>query len=375
VTTTDRTATNDRKATINRKEGQGVSNVKLRHTSRRLFVLVGIVAAAGVLALSAVAGAAPSARGASPIAGQRFILMAQSSPVPNKVVTAHAIGLLKAQGVDAQLKWNPTAPNVAIAQLLSGDVDVFSNAVAGGLAAALAGIPLVDFALLQPRMDYVFIARPDIKSFADVKGKKVGVLDTVSINYAQALIALKKGGLGVGDVSIINTGGQSSRLAALVSGRVDATMLSHAAQLQLGPQGYNVLYDYTKQSPGLYDDNAFATKTWLAGHKELAIAFNKALLQSFKWFNNPANETQVVEEAVALAPGSDPAATAKLFALLRSLHAYPEGQILNIPTLKYEQALFRQIGSIQNTLPVGQWANVAYANAAKKALYPPKKKK
>jgi ABC-type nitrate/sulfonate/bicarbonate transport system substrate-binding protein len=360
---------------IKRKEGQGVSIVKLRHTSVRLLVLVGTLAVAGALALAANVGAAPSARGAgSPIAGQRFILLAQSSPVVNKVVTAHAISILKSQGVDAQLKWNPTAPNVAIAQLLSGDVDVFSNAVAGGLAAVLAGIPIVDFALVQPRMDYVFIARPDIKSFADVKGKKVGVLDTVSINYAQALIALKKGGLSVGDVSIINTGGQSSRLAALVSGRVDATMLSHAAQLQLGPQGYNVLYDYTKQSPGLYDDNAFATKTWLAGHKDLAIAFNKALLQSFKWFNDPKNEQAVVQEALALAPGADAAATTQLFTMLRTLHAYPEGQTLNIPTLKYEQALFRQIGSITQTLPVGQWANVAYANAAKKALYPPKKK-
>jgi ABC-type nitrate/sulfonate/bicarbonate transport system substrate-binding protein len=355
-----------------------VSIVKLRHTytSVRLLMSVGIVAMVGVLALAANAGAASYAGGGSKaLAGQRFILLEQSSPVANKVVTAHAIGILKAQGVDAQLKWNPTSPNVAVAQIMSGDVDAFGNAIAGGLAAALAGVPLVDFALMQPRQDYVFITRPNITSWADLKGKKVGVLDTVSVNYAQALIALKKGGMSVGDVSIINTGGQSSRLAALVAGRVDATMLSHAAQLQLGPQGYHVLYDYTKQSPGLYDDNAFATKSWLAGHKEVAIAFNKALLQSFTWFNNPKNADAVVQEALQLAPGTDQAQTTQLFTLLRSLHAYPEGQILNIPTLKYEQALFRQIGSITNTLPVGQWANVAYANAAKKALYPPKKKK
>jgi NitT/TauT family transport system substrate-binding protein len=352
-----------------------VSIVNLRHTSVRLLMLVGIVSVIGALALAAGAGAATSANGGKKtLAGQRFYLIEQSSPTANKVVTAHAIGLLKAQGVDAQLKWNPTSPNVAIAQLVSGDVDAFGNAVAGGLAAVLAGIPIVDFALLQPRQDYVFIARPDVKSFSDLKGKKVGVLDTVSINYAQALIALKKGGMGVGDVSIINTGGQSSRLAALVAGRVDATMLSHAAQIQLASQGFNVLYDYTKQSPGLYDDNAFATKSWLVGHKDVAVAFNKALLQSFKWFNNTKNADAVVQEALQLAPGTDQAQTTQLFTLLRSLHAYPEGQTLNIPTLKYEQALFKQIGSITQTLPVGQWANVAYANAAKKALYPPKKK-
>jgi hypothetical protein len=50
-----------------------------------------------------------------------------------------------------------------------------------------------------------------------------------------------------------------------------------------------------------------------------------------------------------------------------------EKATLNIPTLKYEAALFQQVGAVKGSMPVGNWANVAYANAAKKALYPPKK--
>ena len=135
-----------------------------------------------------------------------------------------------------------------------------------------------------------------------------------------------------------------------------------------------MLYDYTKQSPSMYDDNVFAMKSWLATHKALAIAVNKAILQSFVWFNNPKNEDAVVQEAVALAPGTDRrrrSSSSTSFAP----HWASRRQVLNIPTLKYEAALFRQVGAVTGTIPVGQWANVAYANAAKAQLYPVKKKK
>jgi NitT/TauT family transport system substrate-binding protein len=350
-----------------------VTSFRNGRTKRAALVALALAAVSAVV-LTAASGAGAS-RKASPIAGQRFYLMIQSSPTASKVLQSHAIGILKAQGVDAQIKWNATSSNIAIAQLQSGDVDGFSNAVAGGLGAAIAGIPLVDFALVNPREDYVFITRPDVTSLSQLKGKKIGVLDTTSINYPQALIVLKKAGFDASDVSIVVIGGQSSRLAALVAGRLDGTMLSHAAAIQLVPQGYHVLYDFTKQSSSMYDDNVFAMRSWLVGHKALAIAFNKAILQSYVWFNNPKNEDAVVQEAVGLAPGTDEAQTKQLFTTLRSLHWAVEKATLNIPTLKYEAALFRQVGAVTGTIPVGQWANVAYANAAKAALYPVKKKK
>jgi ABC-type nitrate/sulfonate/bicarbonate transport system substrate-binding protein len=349
-----------------------VSSFKNGRTTKRAALVALSLAAVSAVVLTAASGAGAS-RKASPIAGQRFTLMIQSSPTASKVLQAHAIQILKNQGVDASIKWNATSSNIAIAQLQSGDVDGFSNAVAGGLGAAIAGIPLVDFALVNPREDYVFMTRPDITSLSQLKGKKIGVLDTTSINYPQALIVLKKAGFDASDVSIVVTGGQSTRLAALVAGRLDGTMLSHAAAIQLVPQGYHVLYDFTKQSSSMYDDNIFAMRSWLASHKALAIAFNKAILQTYVWFNNPKNEDAVVKEAVALAPGTDEAQTKQLFDTLRTLNWAVEKATLNIPTLKYEAALFRQVGAVTGTIPIGQWANVAYANAAKAQLYPVKK--
>lgn len=340
-----------------------------RHTRRLGAMVVALVAALLASAAAANASGRHAAFKVDPsIKGQRFVMIIQGSGDPSKIVETHAIAVLKSWGVDASVRYNPTSSNVAIAQVESGDADAFANAIAGGYGAAIAGIPVVDFALLEPRMDYVFISRPDISSIAGLKGKNIGVLDTSSVNYPQALLVLKHGGLGAGDVHIVTAGGQSSRLAALIAGRVDATMLSHNAWLQLQPQGYHMLWDYTKQTGNLYDDNAFAMKSWLASHKALAIAFNEALLVSYAWFDNPKNASAIVQEAVSQFPGNDPANVTKLYDILRSNNAYPKCYSMNIPTLKYQAALFEQLGAIKGHLAVGDWANVAYTNAARKAV-------
>jgi ABC-type nitrate/sulfonate/bicarbonate transport system substrate-binding protein len=336
-------------------------------TSRRVLA----AAAAAALLVAACGGSDNGSSGSSAaqgpsggIKGKRFTLMVQSTPSTSKVVTAHAIELLKQQGVNATLKYNASSTNVAIAQLLSKNIDVYGEAVAGGVGGALQGIPLVDFALMQPRADYVMLAKNGIADLQGLRGKKVGVQDTTGANYAQLLMVLQKAGMSAKDVHVVAAGGQSSRLPALVAGRVDATMLSHGAEIALAGKGFKTIFDYTKEASTLYDDNAFATKEWLSKNGDLAVAFNKALLDSFAWFSDPKNANAVVDEALKIAPAEDRADTAKLFELLRSAGAYPPGTTLDLKVLDAQQQLFKSSGMIDQTLPIAQWADDSYAKKA-----------
>lgn len=338
--------------------------------ARRIaMAVVALVASAFISATAAgAAGTHAAFKPDRSIKGQRFTLLISGSGDPSKVVETHAISILKSWGVDASARYNPSSSNVGFAQLQSGAVDAVADATDGGYGAAIAGIPVIDFALLEPRMDYVFISRPDITSIAQLKGKEIGVLDTSSINYPQALLVLKHAGLGASDVHFVAAGGQSSRLPALIAGRVDATMLSHAAWLQVQSQGYHILWDYTKQTGNLYDDTTFAMKSWLSSHRALATAFNEAILLSYAWFDNPKNANTIVQQALAQWPGSNAANVSALYGILRQNNAYPKCYVANIPTLKYQAALFEQLGSVTGHLPVGDWTNIAYANAARKAV-------
>jgi NitT/TauT family transport system substrate-binding protein len=223
----------------------------------------------------------------------------------------------------------------------------------------------MDFALAQPRQDYVFLAKQGINTLADLKGKNIGVQDTTGVNYAQALLVVQKAGLTPKDVNIVAVGGQSTRLPALVAGRVDATMLSHSAQIQLAGKGFNTLFDYTKEASNLYDDNVFATPDWLSKNKAVAVAFNKALLDSFKWFNDPANADAVVNEAMQVQPAADRSAITELFKQLRDAGAYPNGTILDPSLLDQQQKLYKDAGALKDTVPVNKWADDSYGKQAK----------
>ncbi len=138
--------------------------------------------------------------------GARFTLMLQSTANANKVVEVHAVNALKAQGVNASIKWNASSPNIAITQLTTGTIDAYSEAVLGGVGAVASGIKMKDFALAQPRQDYVLLASSGINTLADLKGKKIGIQDTTGVNYAQALMVVQKAGLTPKDVDIIAVG-------------------------------------------------------------------------------------------------------------------------------------------------------------------------
>ena len=309
------------------------------------------------------AGSQPSGSGS--IAGQRFKLVIDSSPTVSKVVEQHAVDLLKAQGVNTSVSYDDASPQVAIAQLKRGDIDAYAEAVTGALSAIAAGVKLTDFAVAQPRQDYVFITKPSISSLSQLKGASVGISSITGVNSAQAIIVAQQAGLTKDDIKLVVDGGQTTRVASLLAGRVDATMLGHAFVPQATARGFHVLFDFTKQESNLYDDNVFATPSWLAGHKALAVAFNKALLDSFKWFNDPANADDVVTTAQKIESDANKSDTTQLMQLLREADAYPEGTIIDPASLDEQQKLYKDSGAIEKTAPVSQWVDASFAQQAK----------
>jgi NitT/TauT family transport system substrate-binding protein len=326
----------------------------------RLLLVAGLVAT-----LAAGCSVSPKAQlGPEVVSGKRLIVMAQGAPQANRVVENHALGLLKAQGVKVEFRFNASTPNIALTQVLTGDVDVYSASMSDGLTALNAGIPLVGFALAQPRQDYVFLSGSGIKTLADLKGKTIGVQDTTGATYVQALLILRKAGLTVKDVNIVVTGGQSVRLAALIAKRIDATMLSHASQITLAAGGYNTLYDYTKESPDLWGDQMWTTKAWLTKNTALAVAVNKALLDSFVWFNDGANADAVVTEGLTIDSATGKGTMVALFRTLRDQGAYPAGTILDRAQADAQQTLYIAAGLSKAAIPVAQWVDPSYAKTA-----------
>ena len=81
-----------------------------------------------------------------------------------------------------------------------------------------------------------------IKSVADLKGKKMGVSRIGSSTHYFAILALRRFGLDpTRDITFIQAGGEPERLAALVSGSVDAATLTPPTDAKAIAHGFRYL--------------------------------------------------------------------------------------------------------------------------------------
>ena len=116
---------------------------------------------------------------------------------------------------------------VATRAMIGGDID-YNLAFASGVSAMLNGAPVKGVMGITNRGTQSFVVRPDISTAADLKGKIVGVSGFGGSTHHGALLVLDHLGLDPKDVSVLNVGNSSLRLAALRFKKIDATILDTA---------------------------------------------------------------------------------------------------------------------------------------------------
>jgi ABC-type nitrate/sulfonate/bicarbonate transport system substrate-binding protein len=341
------------------------------------FVAVALLAAVGLAACggssnSGAAGGSSPASAASPtsqggsshpnLSGQSITFVFDNTPEASSEPELHGIDVLKSWGASVHLSFDPSTAT-SFAQMEHGG-SFMGVGMTAGVSGVESGLPLVAVALAEPRQDYVFICRPNVSSLSQLKGKTIGVEDTTGLNYAQAIIALQAGGLNVSDVHLIADGGQSERLAALIAGRTDCTMLSHVAALTTAGKGYHVLYDFTKQQANLYDDMWWSTKSYVSSHPQVVLALNEATLESLAWLSNPANNAAAAQEVLKYDPAADVNKDERLFQMLRQANAWAPGSIMTVSALQSQEHLYVNAKAIPSYIPVSQWADVSFGQQA-----------
>ena len=116
---------------------------------------------------------------------------------------------------------------VATRAMIGGDID-FNLAFASGVSAILNGAPVKGVMGITNRGTQSFVVKPEINSAPDLKGKIVGVSGFGGSTHHGALLVLEHLRLDPKEVSILNVGNSSLRLAALRFKKIDATILDTA---------------------------------------------------------------------------------------------------------------------------------------------------
>ena len=131
--------------------------------------------------------------------------------------------------------------NIAVNALLTRSVE-FATPSTSAINAASAGLPVKTVAVLLGRPDYFLTVKRDVRTVGDLKGKRIAIGSFgAAADLALRTVAKQEGMDPDRDLIRLQMGGAAARYAALISGSVDATILTLPYNLQAEKAGYKDL--------------------------------------------------------------------------------------------------------------------------------------
>lgn len=190
----------------------------------------------------------------------------------------------KEQGLDVQLLG--FRGDAEVSQALAGNSIDLSLASMNGLINLIsAGQPVAGFYAGFDQADFSWLAQPSIKTWAQLKGKKVGVATFGSLTDALTRYILRKHGLDPArDVQIIQAGGSQSGFDSLESGKLDAVILSAPFKWRAATDGYTVLGTQQHDIAPRWPKNLFMAKSaFLKDNPNTVKAFLRAYVAAIRY--------------------------------------------------------------------------------------------
>ena len=192
---------------------------------------------------------------------------------------ADAGGFYRKQGLKVPIV-NMEGGTRGIQVLLSGDIQAMHVGLAPVVQANRQGADLRLVSSTSNTIPFTIFSPPNVKTGADIKGGKVGISTFGSESDIAVTLALKQLGLTRKDVSIVQIGGTSQRLAALLSGQVKAVPLLDPATTTAREQGLNPLVDLAAAKVPWVFDSIVVKRSYLEGQRETLTRFLKAYIEA-----------------------------------------------------------------------------------------------
>jgi len=283
------------------------------------------------------------------------------------VVVADQEGLFAREGLEVDIIVPiPGGSDKMIAALHDEWVDLTHVATPFLIRAALAGSDAVAIAAEFKNPVYSLIANSSIDSFAELKGKTLGLADeagSISISMRK-LLAIH--GVQAGEFGAKVIEGKPARWACLRRGECDAVVLGQPQDLQAIEQGYRLLGLSNEAVPNLLYTVTAVRRSWAETHKEVVARYVRALAAAFRYIRDPANRdlvTKVIVETTGSSP-SIAAQTLKLF-FEPERGVLPEHGEIDLNGLEQVIAMMAEARTLNPPLPSAErFVDLQYLRAA-----------
>jgi ABC-type nitrate/sulfonate/bicarbonate transport system substrate-binding protein len=253
-----------------------------------------------------------------------------------------------------------------VAALDAGTIDITHSATPYLISAVLAGSDAVAIAGEVGNPVYTLIARPEIASYADLRGKTIGLsvgADTISITTRKLLA---KNGLRDGDYQVKELVGTPVRFECLKRGECAAVPLGQPNDLTAVTEGFRRLGDSTEAVGAFQFQVIAARRAYATANKDKVVRFVRAIADAFRFIRAPENRAEVVKAIVEQTGSSEQiarAVTALYFEPDRG--AMPRQAEIDINGLAQVIAFMGEAGALKAPLPkADRFVDLQYLRAA-----------
>jgi NitT/TauT family transport system substrate-binding protein len=203
-------------------------------------------------------------------------------------------GFFADAGVSLDIIYVPTAAGL-VQQLAAGSLDVVNIGIVEPIHAIARGAPVAIVRVTGSVPPYEVIARPEIKTIKDLKGKTFVIGGLLDINRVYLERVLKAGGLKDSDIEITVVGNTAGRYAAIQSNAAQATMLVPPFNFTAVSAGFTNLGTMTQFASDLPFGSTDVSLAFAKKQPDALKGFVAALDKSIAWFNDTANRAAAID--------------------------------------------------------------------------------
>jgi NitT/TauT family transport system substrate-binding protein len=172
-----------------------------------------------------------------------------------------------------------------IQALVAGETQIAMGGGTVAVSSALAGADLISIASLESRLPYGLLAQKEIKTLEQLKGKKHAISRFGSIADLGSRLILQRFGLVPDkDITFLQIGGTSTRLAALSSRTVDSTILTPEFFLLAKKAGFTILVDPTQYQIDFPQLEIITTRSFVKSRPDVTTRYLRSIIEGIHLF-------------------------------------------------------------------------------------------
>lgn len=173
--------------------------------------------------------------------------------------------------------------------LLANELQFVNAGATPAIQAVLQGAPVVIIASYYNLMPYSFVVGKSVRSVSDLKGKRLAITRLGGITEFAARLAFEKLGLDFKDMTLVQSGPDAQRIAAVQSGAVAATILAPPGLFAATSLGLNVFADLAGLGVKYPMGVMITSRSYVAQNRNTVKKFTMALIEGLDLYLNDRN--------------------------------------------------------------------------------------